>query len=52
MKRWVLKSGAYDLDALTLEDAQEPVPGPGQVRVRIKAAALNHRDLYAVKDPA
>ncbi len=52
MKRWVLKAGAYDFDALTLEDAPEPVPGPGQVRVRIEAAALNHRDLYAVEDPA
>jgi NADPH:quinone reductase-like Zn-dependent oxidoreductase len=44
MKRWILKSGGYDADALIIEDAQKPEPGPGQVRVRIEAAALNYRD--------
>ncbi len=35
-----------DPEALRLEDAPEPVAGPGQVLVRLRAAALNHRDLY------
>lgn len=33
------------LDALQLKEAWDPRPGPGQVTVRIRACALNHRDL-------
>ena len=33
-------------EALRLEDAVEPGAGPGQVLIRLRAAALNHRDLY------
>src|ERR1700730_4359151 len=31
---------------LRLEDVPDPVPGEGDVVVRLKAAALNHRDLW------
>ena len=31
---------------LRLEDAPDPAPGAGDVVVRLKAAALNHRDLW------
>ena len=31
---------------LRLLDAPDPSPGPGEVVVRLHAAALNHRDLY------
>ncbi|KAL8381666.1 hypothetical protein RB595_005786 [Gaeumannomyces hyphopodioides] len=31
---------------LELKDVPEPTPGPGQLLVRIKAAALNHRDHF------
>ncbi|MFO0959641.1 MAG: zinc-binding dehydrogenase [Isosphaeraceae bacterium] len=31
---------------LQFEDAGDPVPGPGQVVVRLRAAALNHRDVW------
>lgn len=34
------------LDAVEYGDLPEPVPGPGQVRVRLKAAALNHLDIF------
>ncbi|HEX4561046.1 MAG TPA: zinc-binding dehydrogenase [Gemmatimonadales bacterium] len=35
------------LDRLTVADVPDPgVPGPGQVRVAIRAAALNHLDLF------
>ncbi|MFH1811538.1 MAG: zinc-binding dehydrogenase [Pseudomonadota bacterium] len=34
------------LDRLTIVDLPEPVPGPGQVRLRVHAAALNHLDLW------
>lgn len=33
------------LQELTLSEIPEPQPVPGQVRVRLRAAALNHRDL-------
>jgi NADPH:quinone reductase-like Zn-dependent oxidoreductase len=36
------------LDALRLTEAQDPVPGRGQVTVRIRACSLNHRDLNIV----
>ncbi len=31
---------------LQLDDVPRPVPGPGEVLVRIQAAALNHRDFF------
>ena len=33
-------------EALRLADAPDPTPGRGEVVVRLRAAALNHRDLY------
>ena len=33
-------------DKLAIEDVATPVPGAGQVRVRIKTAALNRRDVW------
>jgi len=35
-------------DNLLYGDRPEPVPGAGEVRVRLKASALNHVDLYAL----
>lgn len=34
------------LDGLTLADRPVPVPGPGEVLIKIRAAALNHRDIW------
>jgi NADPH:quinone reductase-like Zn-dependent oxidoreductase len=39
----------FGLDALTLAERPQPQPGPHEVLVRIKAAALNYRDLLVVK---
>ena len=36
---------AYDLDALTVVEVDDPSPGPGQVLLRMKAASCNYRDL-------
>jgi NADPH:quinone reductase-like Zn-dependent oxidoreductase len=36
------------LDALELKEAEAPRPGAGQVVVRIRACALNHRDLKII----
>ena len=33
-------------DRVEFGDLPEPVAGPGQVRVRVKAAALNHLDIF------
>ncbi|MBX6313449.1 MAG: zinc-binding dehydrogenase [Isosphaeraceae bacterium] len=33
-------------EALRLEDVPDPTPGPGEVVVRLEAAALNHRDVW------
>lgn len=36
---------------LAVTDAADPSPGPGQVLVALKAAALNHRDLHFFNRP-
>lgn len=33
-------------EVLTLEELPEPTPGPGQVRLRVGAVAMNHLDLW------
>ncbi|HEX8027578.1 MAG TPA: zinc-binding dehydrogenase [Vicinamibacterales bacterium] len=33
-------------DVLQYEDADDPVPGPGEVLVKVRACALNHLDLW------
>lgn len=48
MKAVVLHEAAGP-GALRLEIVPDPVPGPGEVLVRLKAAALNHRDLFITK---
>jgi NADPH:quinone reductase-like Zn-dependent oxidoreductase len=42
MRSWVLTGEPGS--PLRLEDRPEPELGPGQVRVRMHAASLNHRD--------
>lgn len=42
-------AGGFGLDKLALAERPMPMPGPGQVLVRIKAAALNYRDLLLVQ---
>ncbi len=36
-------------EVLVLEDAPDPVPGPGEVLVRLHATALNHLDIWIRK---
>ena len=33
-------------DVLRYEDADDPIPGPGEALVRVRACALNHLDLW------
>jgi NADPH:quinone reductase-like Zn-dependent oxidoreductase len=35
-----------DADKLRVETVPDPTPGPGEVVVRVRAAALNHRDVW------
>src|SRR5260221_6935917 len=39
----------FGLDALALTERPDPIPGPGHVLVRVKAASLNFRDLLTVQ---
>lgn len=39
----------FGLDALTLAERPDPIPGPGHVLIRVKAASLNYRDLLTVQ---
>ena len=41
--------GGFGLDRLALVERDEPVAGPGQIVLRMRAAALNFRDLLTVE---
>jgi NADPH:quinone reductase-like Zn-dependent oxidoreductase len=47
MRAWTVPS--FGLDRLELVERADPEPGPGQVAVRVRAVALNFRDLLVVK---
>jgi NADPH:quinone reductase-like Zn-dependent oxidoreductase len=40
--------GGFGLDRLVIAERPRPEPGPGQVLLRMRAAALNYRDLLTV----
>ncbi|WP_127487795.1 zinc-binding dehydrogenase [Paenibacillus ehimensis] len=44
----LLHYGATGTNGLRLEEVEDKHPGPGEVKVRIKAAGLNHRDLFVL----
>jgi len=44
MRQWIIAKGSTSLDGLKLVDAPEPVPGPGEVLVRVRACSINYRD--------
>lgn len=44
--RAVVLHGSREPAAVRVEHVAAPVPGPGEVVVRVRAAALNHRDVY------
>lgn len=48
MRAWVL-DGGVGLDHLRLREVPEPVPGPGEVRLRVRAVSLNQRDLRMIE---
>lgn len=47
-----MKAIVLNLDSkekIRLTEVHEPVPGPGEVKIQVKAAALNHRDEWSRK---
>src|SRR3989338_9183363 len=45
-------SKASSIATLEVSEVPDPRPGPGQVLIRLEAAALNHRDLKLLAAPA
>src|ERR1700753_854748 len=43
--RVVCLRGGFGLDQLVLEERPDPTPGRGEVRLRMRAASLNFRDV-------
>ncbi|MEM7424044.1 MAG: NAD(P)-dependent alcohol dehydrogenase [Pseudomonadota bacterium] len=50
MRAWQITSDG-GVDALTLSEVAMPEPGPGQVRLRLRANSVNYRDLTTIEDP-
>src|SRR5215471_18962341 len=48
MKAWEIKD-TFSIDGLTLSERPDPALPPGHIRIRVKAASLNYRDLVTVK---
>ena len=51
MRAWEIVSEG-GIDALELNERPDPLPGPGQVLVRVYASSVNYRDLSTIEDPA
>ncbi|MGB3681336.1 MAG: NADPH:quinone oxidoreductase family protein [Rubrobacteraceae bacterium] len=45
MKAWQVRELGEPKEALTLEEADEPSPGPGEVVIEVEAAAMNFFDI-------
>ena len=48
MKTYQLKTG-FGIENLALEDVPQPIPGPGQILLKMSAWSLNYRDLLVVR---
>ncbi|MFZ0625288.1 MAG: zinc-binding dehydrogenase [Acidimicrobiia bacterium] len=48
MKAWQLMD-TQGIGSFSLNEIDEPVPGPGQVRIKIARSALNHLDLWVAQ---
>jgi NADPH:quinone reductase-like Zn-dependent oxidoreductase len=49
MRAWIVPAGSTDASALRLVEKPDPVAGPGQIVVRMRAASLNYRDQAVVR---
>ena len=48
MRAWLLRETG-GLDSFELGEVDDPVPGPGEVRVELRTSALNHLDIWVSK---
>jgi NADPH:quinone reductase-like Zn-dependent oxidoreductase len=44
LRQWIIPAGSTSLDQMELVEAETPVPGAGEVLVRVRACSLNYRD--------
>jgi len=49
MRAWIVPAGCTDPSALRLGEKPDPVAGPGQIVIRVRAASLNYRDQAVVR---
>jgi NADPH:quinone reductase-like Zn-dependent oxidoreductase len=49
MRAWIVPAGCTEPSGLRLVEKPDPVAGPGQVVVRMRAASLNYRDQAVVR---
>jgi NADPH:quinone reductase-like Zn-dependent oxidoreductase len=48
MRAWLLDD-TTGLDALRIDEVPDPEPGPGEVRVKLRAIGLNHLDVWVTQ---
>lgn len=48
MRAWIVPAGCRSVDELRVSDRPEPIAGPHDVVVRVRAASLNYRDQAVV----
>ena len=48
MVKTLIHSGKVGLEGLKWEDRAEQPAGPFEIKIKVKAAGLNHRDLFAL----
>lgn len=46
----IVHAGCAGLEGLEYKEVMDPYPGAGEVKVRLEAAGLNHRDLFIMAD--
>jgi NADPH:quinone reductase-like Zn-dependent oxidoreductase len=49
MRAYQIAAGANSLDGLKRVELSDPQPGPGEVKLRVRATSLNYRDQAVVK---
>ncbi|CAA9425346.1 MAG: Alcohol dehydrogenase [uncultured Quadrisphaera sp.] len=51
MEQWLLPAGVTDAEGLVLREVPVPEPGPGEVRITVRAVSINARDALILAGP-